>query len=59
MWYTNFEGIVDDYFKAFNAIDTLNMPRFAPKAKVKETETGYEIKVAVPGIDSKDLFCRD
>lgn len=55
MWYRTFDNMVDDLFSTANQIDTFNLPKFMPKAKVKETEAGFEIKVAVPGIESKDL----
>ena len=55
MWYRTFDNIVDDFFSTANSIDTFNLPKYMPKANVKETETGFDIKVAVPGIESKDL----
>jgi HSP20 family protein len=35
--------------------DTWDLPKFNPSSKVKETETGFDIKLAIPGIPSKDV----
>lgn len=55
MWYRTFDNIVDDFFSASNAVNTFNLPKFAPSSKVKETESGFTIQIAVPGIESKEL----
>ena len=34
---------------------TWDLPKFSPNSKVKDTENGFEIMVAVPGIESDDL----
>lgn len=55
MWYRTFDNIVDDFFKTANSVNTFNLPKFAPNSRVKETETGFDIMVVVPGIDPEDL----
>lgn len=32
-----------------------DFPKFSPKSKIKETETGFEIAIAIPGIKSDEL----
>jgi len=34
---------------------TWDLPKFSPSSRVKDTENGFEIMVAVPGIESDDL----
>lgn len=34
---------------------TLDLPKFSPDSKVNETDNGFEIMVAVPGITSDEL----
>lgn len=55
MWYRTFDNVVDEFFSTVNSVDTFNLPKFSPSSKVKETENGFDIKIAVPGIESKDL----
>ena len=55
MWYRTFDNIVDDFFSMTESVNTLNLPKFSPSSKIKETENGFTIKLAIPGIDSKDL----
>lgn len=55
MWYRTFDNIVDDFFSMTESVNTLNLPKFSPSSKIKETEDGFTVKLAVPGIDSKDL----
>ena len=55
MWYKTFDNIVDDFFSMTESVNTLNLPKFSPSSKIKETENGFNIKLAVPGISSEDL----
>lgn len=55
MWYRTFDNIVDDFFQTTNSVNTFNLPKFTPSSKIKETEKGYKVRLAVPGIDAKDL----
>ena len=55
MWYRTFDNVVDEFFSTVNSVDTFNLPKFSPTSRIKETENGFTIKLAVPGIDSKDL----
>lgn len=55
MWYRTFDNVVDEFFSTVNSVDTFNLPKFSPTSKIKETETGFTVKLAIPGIESKDL----
>lgn len=35
--------------------NTWDLPKFSPLSKVKESESGYSIKIAIPGISSKEV----
>lgn len=35
--------------------NTWDIPKFTPATKVKESESGYTIKIAVPGISSENI----
>lgn len=54
MIFTNGFDLVDDFFSTSN-FNSFKLPQFSPSSKIRETDNGYTIKVAVPGIDSKDL----
>ena len=55
MWYRTFDNVVDEFFSMANSVDTFSLPKFSPTSKIKETDNGFTIKLAVPGIESKDL----
>jgi len=44
----------DDFMKPL-LINDWDIPKFIPATKVKESEAGYTINIAVPGIPSEDI----
>ena len=57
MWYKTrtLDNVADEFFSVANSMDTFRLPKFSPSTKVKETETGFTIKLAIPGIDAKEV----
>ena len=51
---TSFSSILDNFFNETNG-NTSGVSRFRPGADVIETEKGFEIEVALPGIEKKDI----
>ena len=57
MWYKTrtLDNVVDEFFSVANSMDTFRLPKFSPSTKIKETEDGFTIKLAIPGIDAKEV----
>lgn len=57
MWYKTrtLENVMDDFFLTSGMIDTFKTIKFSPNSKVEDLDNGYSIKIAIPGVDSKDV----
>tara|TARA_B100001996_G_scaffold310219_1_gene251947 strand:- start:366 stop:791 length:426 start_codon:yes stop_codon:yes gene_type:complete len=50
-----FPSILDNFFK-INDLDIINANNFVPAVNIKETETSYELYMAIPGKTKKDFM---
>ena len=50
-----FPSILDNFFK-INDLDIINASNFVPAVNIKETETSYELYMAIPGKTKKDFM---
>jgi len=50
-----FPSILDNFFK-MNDLDIINANNFVPAVNIKETETSYELYMAIPGKTKKDFM---
>ena len=50
-----FPSILDNFF-GINDLDIINANNFVPAVNIKETETSYELYMAIPGKTKKDFM---